>query len=97
VDETRADFFLGAEGVRDSMPEVAQRKTYTDTMEMTKIAPIKCLRNSQKGSATQGPKSSGFSALISGQKAHNARKIACAEADTVAGNIQSRGKPRAKM
>lgn len=97
ADDTRADFFVGAEGVRDSMPEVAQRKTYTDTMDMTKMAPIKYLRNTETGTATQGPKNSDSAVLISGQKAHCARKIVCAEGDTVAGNIQSRGKPRAKM
>ncbi len=74
------------------MPDVAQRKTYTSTMEMMRMAPMKCLRNSKKGTATEGPKSRGFSPLISGQKAHRARKTVCARGDTVAGNIQSRGK-----
>lgn len=70
------------------MLEVAQRKTYTNTMEMTRTAPIKCLQKPKKGSATEVPKDIYFSALISGQKADRTRKILCTEGDTVAGNIQ---------
>jgi hypothetical protein len=78
------------------MPDVAHRKTYTSTMEMTRMAPIKCLRVSQKRSATEGPKGRDFAALILEEKGNRAGKTVCARGDTVVWNIQRSGKIRSK-
>jgi hypothetical protein len=79
------------------MPDVAHRKTYTSTMEITRMTPIKRLRVSQKGSATEGPKRRDFAVLILEEKGNRAGKTVCARGDIVAWNIQCWGKLLAKM